>query len=78
MSGDVLMFETGLNKEQLLYLPQFVENAQIHVRNPEYAIGIFLSRLRRAYTYSELVLRWSITWQTASTYRDQIRQVLSK
>ena len=30
MSDDVLMFETALNKEQLQYLLQFMENGQLH------------------------------------------------
>ena len=78
MSDDLLMFETRLNKEQLQYLLQFVENGQLHARNPEFALGVFLSRPSPEYTYSELALRWGITRQTASTYCDQIRQILSK
>jgi len=78
MSDDVLVFETGLNREQFQYLLQFVKDGQLHVRSAEFTLGVYLSRLR-VYTYDKLALRWiHITRQTASSNCEEIRQVLSK
>jgi len=78
MSDDVLVFEIGLNREQFQYLLQFVKDGQLHVRSAEFALGVYLSRLRWAYTYNKLALRWRITRQTVSSNCEEIRQVLSK
>lgn len=40
MSDDVLVFETGLIKEQFQYLQQFVKDGQLHVRSAEFALGV--------------------------------------
>ena len=46
MSDNVLKFEIVLNKKQLQYLLQCVENGQLYGRHPEFANGVFLSHLR--------------------------------
>lgn len=69
-----LLFETGLNLASFRHIYEYVSH--LNSQNNELALGIYLSRLRRGYTFEELGNRWMITRQTASKYCDQIRQSL--
>ena len=75
MEEKLLEFETGLNYIQFKHILSFLPE-DINVRNREFALGVYFSRLRRGYTYEELAVRWNITRQTASTYCSTTRSIL--
>ncbi|XP_043476198.1 uncharacterized protein LOC122507514 [Leptopilina heterotoma] len=68
MKSDILIFETGLNTEQYLEVLSLIESCEISVINKEFALGVYLSRLRRAYTFEELAIKWKIDRNTAGKY----------
>lgn len=79
MSNDMLIFETGLDHKHFHELLDLLKNETLlHVRHAEFSLGVYLSRLRRGYTFEELAVRWKITRQTASSNCEQIRQALVK
>lgn len=72
-----LIFETGLNKSQFQQVLSYLA-ADVKVRDKVFALGVYLSRLRRGYTYDELSSRWNIHRKSASKYCDIVRTDLVK
>lgn len=77
MKIDLLLFETGLNIMQFKEVLSFIEPYELAVKDKELAIGIYLSRLRRGYTFEEMAIRWNVDKNTSSKYC-KILRVLEK
>lgn len=73
MKNDLLIFETGLNTAQYSEVLSFIETCEISVNNKEFALGVYLSRLRRGYSFEELAIKWKIDRNTASKYCKLLR-----
>ena len=75
MTDEKLNFETGLNQTQFRKILNMLRNIE-GIQNKKRALGVYLPRLRRGYTYAELGCRWGIVQQTASKWCEVIRKVL--
>ena len=78
LTDSALVFETGLTQEQFRTLLSYFENEPIKVHDISLALGLFMSRLRRAYTFEELSLRYNVTRKTVSKYFEICRSILMK
>lgn len=78
MKNELLLFETGLNTQQYSELLTLIETCEISVYNKEFSLGVYLSRLRRGYTFEEMSVRWKIDRNTDSKYCKLLRIVSSK
>ena len=59
MQEKKFIFETGLNASQFQKVLSSLSE-ELNVRKKEFVLGVYLSRLRRSYTYEELFCRWVI------------------
>lgn len=73
MAEEQLLYETGVNHSQF---SDILNSVQDVLRNNEFAVGIYLSRLHHGYTFEEIAKRYLITRQTASNYCETVRQHL--
>lgn len=73
MNEKLLIFETGLNHQQFNNLLAYIQEINMPHRNKEFALGVYLSRLRRGYTFDELAIHYNITRKTASEYANSCR-----
>lgn len=76
MKSDILLFETGLNEVEFQTVLSLIETCEIPISNKEFALGVYLSRLRRGYTFEEMAVRWKIDRNTASKYCKLLRNNL--
>lgn len=77
MKNDMLKFETGLEHQQYFDVLQFLSSEDLLTRvRMEFALGVYLSRLRRGYTFEELAIRWNIAEKTARNYCQLCRSIL--
>ena len=76
MEEKMLKFETGLTKDNFRHLLSFFSESNAH-RNDLF-LGVYLSKLRRGYTFEELAVRWNISRQSVSKYCSFSRDILSK
>lgn len=78
MKSDLLLFETGLSTSQLHEVLAYLETFELAVHDKELSLGVYLSRLRRGYTFEELAVKWQISRNTASKYCNLIRTSLTQ
>jgi len=78
LNDSELLFETGLTQEQFRIFLHYFENESIDVNDISLALGLFMSRLRRAYTFEELSLHYNVTKKSVSKYVEICRSILIK
>lgn len=77
MNEALLVHETGMTKANLDFLLTFLDDQGLHVQNKSFALGLYLSRLRRGYTYEELSNRYRCTVKTARSNCREVSNTLS-
>lgn len=76
MEETILKFETGLNKMQFKHILSFLSD-ELQVRERDLALGIYLSRIKRGFTFEELANKWKISRKTVSKYCSLVKEQLS-
>ena len=64
MQSRELHFETGVNHDSFKIILDFIKDIRTH--NNVMALGLYLSRIRRGYTFEELQNKYNFTRQTIS------------
>lgn len=68
MKDDLFLFETGLNSTQYHQVLSVINTCEISENKKELALGVYLSRLHKGYTFEEMSVKWPIDRSTPSKY----------